>query len=186
MRLLITRHGQTHGNVKRIFLGDKDKLTKEGLAQAKKLALRLKDEKIDAIYSSPLLRAKQTAREIAKYHKHIKLVFVDELREGRAGSFEKKHYDEVDWDNMPADVESRTSIYKRAKKLVGKVFKKHPKSTVLFVGHNAVNKALIRSIKGLHPESKVHVPQSNTALTVCEISKKTHKFTIFNCTKHLE
>lgn len=168
-------------------MGEKDNLTKKGLAQAKKLALRLKDEKIDAIYSSPILRAKQTAKEIAKYHKHIKLVFVDELKEGRTGkSFHKKHYHEVDWNNLPHDAENRTRMYKRAKKLVGKVFKKHPKDTVLFVAHNAINKALIRSIKGLHPESKAHIPQGNTALTVCEISKKRHKFTIFNCTKHLE
>jgi broad specificity phosphatase PhoE len=43
-------------------------LNEEGKTQAKKLSERLKDEKIDIVYSSDLLRAFETAKLIAKPH----------------------------------------------------------------------------------------------------------------------
>ncbi|MFA4887357.1 MAG: histidine phosphatase family protein [Candidatus Nanoarchaeia archaeon] len=186
MKLLVTRHGETEGNVKRILAGVKDELTVKGVEQAKKLAKRLKNEKIDAIYSSPILRAKRTTEEIVKYHKNVDFHLVDELREGDLGSYKYKPMDRVDWNNLPSDVENKTSLYRRAKKIVNKAFKKYPKGTVLFVAHNGINKAIIRVIKNLHPEDKISIPQHNTALTVCEINSKGKKIKLFNCTKHLE
>lgn len=47
MKLIMARHGQTEENVKKIFQGHlPGKLTKLGEEQAKKLAERLKDEKL--------------------------------------------------------------------------------------------------------------------------------------------
>ena len=65
MRLILTRHGQTEENVKRILQGHMPgKLTPLGIEQAKKLASRLKDENIDAIYSSDLARTTDTTKEM--------------------------------------------------------------------------------------------------------------------------
>jgi broad specificity phosphatase PhoE len=49
--------------------------------QTQKVAKRLKNEKIDFIYSSDLKRASDTAKEIAKYHPHISIKLTQELRE---------------------------------------------------------------------------------------------------------
>ena len=83
MRLILTRHGETEENVAGISQGQllPGKLTDKGIEQAKKLASRLKDEKVDAIYSSDLARSADTAKIIAKYHSKVKFHLAKELRE---------------------------------------------------------------------------------------------------------
>lgn len=54
MRILIIRHGDPDYSI--------DSLTEKGWREAELLSYRLKDEKIDKIYCSPLGRAKDTAR----------------------------------------------------------------------------------------------------------------------------
>ena len=61
-----------------------------GKEQARRLALRLKVEKIDYIYSSDLERAANTAREISQYHPHTPITFVKDLREGDWGKIAGK------------------------------------------------------------------------------------------------
>jgi len=58
----LVRHGQTDWNVARRYQGQQDiPLIAEGLHQARTLALMMKDEDFNAIYSSDLQRAIQTA-----------------------------------------------------------------------------------------------------------------------------
>jgi len=65
MKLIITRHGKTKGNEKKLLQGSMDiGLSDEGKNQVKKLAKRLKNHKIELIFVSPLKRARQTAEEI--------------------------------------------------------------------------------------------------------------------------
>ena len=107
MILILTRHGETVLNKQGILQGHlPGELTDEGIMQAKKLAKRLKDEKIDAIYSSDLKRAADTAKEIAKLHPDAGFHLVKELREGDSGSFTGKKSSEVDWSKKPDDAES--------------------------------------------------------------------------------
>ena len=185
MRLIITWHGQTEGNNKRILSGVDDELSLEGKDQAKKLSLRLKDEHIDIIFSSPIQRAKETAEEIAKFHPKAKFILADELKEMELGSYLNKGFDEADWDNMSKDVESRTSMFNWVKFLFEKVYKIHSNQTILFVAHNALNKSLIRFLRGIDSEDKQSIPQDNTAITIFEISNDLNKEVLFNCTKHL-
>jgi probable phosphoglycerate mutase len=89
MKIILTRHGETIENRMGIAQGHlPGKLTEKGIGQAKKLALRLKDEKFDAIYSSDLARAADTAKEIIKFHPNVNAHFVKELRERNIGEFE--------------------------------------------------------------------------------------------------
>lgn len=77
MKLIITRHGETEENKAGIIQGYlPGHLSKTGIEQAKKVVLRLKDEKIDFIYSSDLDRAANTAKEIAKFHPDVPIEFV--------------------------------------------------------------------------------------------------------------
>ncbi len=73
MKVFLVRHGQSIANKIRICQGNQNKwtdtsLTYTGKTQARKVAERLKGEKFDIIYSSPLKRAKQTANIINKFH----------------------------------------------------------------------------------------------------------------------
>lgn len=70
MKLYFVRHGQTDANVSMSGSPSDDApLNLVGVKQAKKLAVELKDVKFDAIISSPLSRAKQTAELINENHR---------------------------------------------------------------------------------------------------------------------
>ena len=96
MKLIIARHGETIENQKEIIQGQRlGTLSENGIEQAKKLALRLKSEKIDYIYSSDLARAKDTTKEIIKFHQNVPIEYVKELRERNLGEFEGKTKKEI-------------------------------------------------------------------------------------------
>ncbi|MCK4521029.1 MAG: histidine phosphatase family protein, partial [Nanoarchaeota archaeon] len=142
-----------------------------------------------AIYSSDLARAADTAREIAKYHSNIPINFVKELRETYLGSLAGKKDIEIDWDNnRPDDIESRTSMRKRVKKLLDEVYEKYPNGSVLFVGHNGINTALITIILNKPEDYMAKIEnQHNTAVSIFEIKEdKNHKVHLMNCIKHLD
>ena len=188
MRLIITRHGETEENKKGILQGHlPGKLTKLGLEQAKKLALRLKDEKIDAIYSSDLARASDTAKEIAEFHPDAKLFFVQELREKDQGSLSGKLIKEIDW-NKPRDTEKKESMLKRAKIILEKAYKQYKGKTVVFVSHGGLINVLTALLmnKPLEDIKKIGHPV-NTSVSIFEIKDDNHHEAILvNCGKHLE
>ena len=65
-RLLFVRHGQSLGNLTGRFLGITDlDLSPLGAVQARRTADYLKDEKIDVIYASDLIRACHTAQPLS-------------------------------------------------------------------------------------------------------------------------
>ncbi len=64
-RIYLTRHGQTEWNLQKRMQGHKNSdLTSLGKEQAKALGLRMKDVELNAIYTSSLPRAMQTAELI--------------------------------------------------------------------------------------------------------------------------
>ncbi|MEJ2267677.1 MAG: histidine phosphatase family protein [Nanoarchaeota archaeon] len=115
-----------------------------------------------SFFSSPIIRAKETAQIIAKNHPNVEFIVVDELKEMELGSYLNKGFDEVDWDLIPDDVENRTSLYERAKIIIEKVLRKYPDKIILFVSHNAINKAMIRYLRNWSPEDRRSIPQGNT------------------------
>lgn len=93
VRLFLTRHGQTEWNKKGLLQGSKDSvLTELGIKQAKRLKERLKDEKIDIIYSSPLKRAFQTAEIISN---NVKIRIDCQLKEMHFGEWEGLTHEEI-------------------------------------------------------------------------------------------
>ncbi|WP_050799995.1 histidine phosphatase family protein [Streptomyces himastatinicus] len=91
MRLLLVRHGQTPSNL--IHALDTDmpgaELTPLGRQQAEGLVGRLADERIDALYASPLRRAQQTAAPLAR-DRGLEVVVREGIRELRAGDLEMR------------------------------------------------------------------------------------------------
>ena len=69
LHIYLFRHGQTVYNKKGIFTGWKDsKLTKQGINQAKTVARKLKNKKIDAAFQTQLSRSKDTLKQVLKFH----------------------------------------------------------------------------------------------------------------------
>ena len=67
VNIILIRHGETDWNTEQVFRGRIDvALNQVGLSQAEAVGLSLKDRTIDALYSSPLKRAFETAKMLAK------------------------------------------------------------------------------------------------------------------------
>lgn len=85
--ILMARHGETDWNRDSRFQGHADTtLNDAGREQARALAERLVDERIAAVYSSPLLRALETA-EIVAARLGLEVRTVEALREVDVGSW---------------------------------------------------------------------------------------------------
>jgi broad specificity phosphatase PhoE len=86
--LLLARHGESDWNRARRWQGHADRpLTETGRAQAADLAARLADVSMDAVYSSDLRRARETAAPVAETH-GLEVIEVTDLREVDVGSWE--------------------------------------------------------------------------------------------------
>ena len=86
--LILVRHGETDWNRAQRIQGHTDiALNETGLRQARAVARRLAAERIDAVVSSDLLRARQTAEAIAQACK-LEPVLEARLRERAFGAFE--------------------------------------------------------------------------------------------------
>ena len=95
-RIYLTRHGQTEWNLQKRMQGHKNSdLTALGKEQAKALGLRMKDVELNAIYTSSLPRAMQTA-ELIRGKNGIPVIPDDNLREIYLGCWEGMLFDEVE------------------------------------------------------------------------------------------
>jgi broad specificity phosphatase PhoE len=85
--ILLARHGQSDWNATRRWQGHADRLlTEKGRGQATALAERLAHIELDAVYSSDLRRAADTARIVAEAQ-GLELIQLSELREVDVGSW---------------------------------------------------------------------------------------------------
>jgi len=188
MKLTVVRHGETIENKKNILQGHlPGRLSDLGKEQAKKLALRLKSEKFDLIYSSDLARAADTAKEIIKYHKNTPIYYVEELRERNLGIYQGKKRGTVDWENLPRGVETVDKLKERVELFLGKLCEKCQEKSVLFVGHGFYIRILTSVILGESPESfiKIAKPKS-TSVFVFDVEKNAKgKIIMENCDSHL-
>lgn len=92
--LYLVRHGETEWNVRRLIQGHSDsKLTPTGITQARVLGESLRHIQFDAIFSSDLYRAQQTAELIALERK-LAVQTTKLLRERMFGRFEGKTFEE--------------------------------------------------------------------------------------------
>jgi len=93
MRIYIVRHGESHTNVSGRIMSSTDlALTDRGALQAEAAYEYLSDVKFDHVFSSPLLRARQTAEIICG--DKDKIVFCDELKEMLFGEMEGLTWEE--------------------------------------------------------------------------------------------
>lgn len=107
VRLLVWRHGQTTFNVERRFQGQTDvPLNALGREQAALAARYLAAMRPDAIYSSDLVRASETAGFLARLT-GLEVQLDKDLRERNGGSWEGMTADEIR-EQYPESVESWT------------------------------------------------------------------------------
>lgn len=111
-QIYLIRHCEAMGNRMRHFQGSTDcDISETGAVQLEYLKERFKDIKLDAVYSSPLIRAQKTAQAIA-YKKGLKIITRRNLAELHGGVVEDRPFKEAfnsipgladTWNNHPQD-----------------------------------------------------------------------------------
>lgn len=93
MQILLLRHAQTGYNEKKLINGQFDEpLSDAGRAQLPTIASLVKTTEFDVIYSSPLVRAFDTANAVAELHA-ARIIVDGRLTEANCGSFSGKPWD---------------------------------------------------------------------------------------------
>jgi len=88
MKLILVRHGETRWNRENRVVGHTGiALDSNGRRQVELLARKLENDSVSAIYSSPLIRARETAAAIARIHR-LRVIKDDALKEIDAGELE--------------------------------------------------------------------------------------------------
>ena len=130
-KLIIVRHGQTQMNVEGIFFGKLDPgLNEMGRVQCKKACDILKKHGYDAIYSSDLVRASETA-ELVNYLK-LPIKFDKRLQEIDFGIFEGLSYKEIK-EKYPVECEKSKNEWKTFDFVTGESLERLQSRAVEFV-----------------------------------------------------
>ena len=118
--LIMIRHGESTANVQRIISHDHGSypLTEKGRAQASLISEELMGLRLEEIYSSPILRARETADIIAS-KLGCNVVIDDRIRERSFGRLNNTKVDSINWKALLAEgayegVESWNEISRRA------------------------------------------------------------------------
>ncbi|MGQ0601724.1 MAG: histidine phosphatase family protein, partial [Anaerolineales bacterium] len=155
-------HGATQLTAEDRFSGQVGvDLSEEGRRQVQHLAVRLADDKVTAIYASPLSRTMDTARLLAEPHGHTPIAR-DGLREISHGRWEGLTRKEVEasfpeeyagWEMdpftfAPQGGESGVQVLARALPIIREIVTAHEGQNVLVVSHKATLRLLISSLLG--------------------------------------
>lgn len=165
--LIVIRHGETAWNRERRLQGQLDiPLNDTGLAQAQALAAALAGEPIDAVYSSDLSRAMQTAGPLAGTL-GLAVRAEPRLRERCYGALEGMTYAEVAeqrpedfarWqarvpDYAPDNGESLAAFHERVVEIALSLSRRHPGERIALVAHGGVLDCLYREATGMTLEA---------------------------------
>lgn len=159
MKIYLARHGQNEDNRNGILNGHRDSpLTDLGRAQAQEAAQNIIDHglQFDAVYSSPLSRAYETALIISDIVKQPDPVIHPLLIERDFGVMSGRPVESIKEYCAPDIIETDTITYflspdgaetfpdllKRAKKLLAEIYEKHSNEIVLLVGHGDMGKMI--------------------------------------------
>lgn len=160
MKIFLIRHGEDKDNAASILNGRRDEsLTEKGLQQAQVVAQKLKEYNIDCIYTSPLLRAHQTAQIISDII-GIEQIITDQLLiERDFGILTGRpvpdipvytdkiiNFDGVNYFLEVEGAESFSVLYGRAQKFLLEAQSDRANKIILIVSHGDIGKM----IRGAH------------------------------------
>ncbi|MEK7848661.1 MAG: histidine phosphatase family protein [Chloroflexota bacterium] len=199
MRLILVRHGQTQWNLeRRVQGGGSDvELNELGRHQAHTAGLALKDEKIDAIYSSPLRRARDTAREIARHHRRrvrVEPGFI-EMDAGDLDGLAFERLPQVhpafwkEWREGNGSIawpggESLEQMMERTWAAVERLRARHPKGTVVVAAHTFVVLCLMLKALDMPPGLFRRLRLEVGSITVLDLDGDRARLVKFNDTCH--
>ena len=201
-KFIFIRHGQSVANLNGICGGQTDfPLSENGKKQAEKTGEILKNEQIDAIYSSDLSRAYDTALAVAKHH-NLTVVTDKRLREISRGVWENLKHSEIRekyaeqynvWITNYALLcceggESPEEVQERFYNCVKEISEKHHNQRVVIAAHATAIRFFCAKILNVKKENIVkEVPAiENCALTYVNCENGMFTIEKYNSFNHLE
>ena len=183
LNLYIIRHGQTDSNLKNTYLGKTDiPLNDTGIQQAKAAAVRFSDVEFDVIYSSPLIRAVQTAQEIAdKRGLNIRLNYG--IAERDYGVFDNLTMQEIEekypeehsewmrnwFDYVVPEGESAAGVHKRTGEAMDRITENYKDKNIALVTHLGAARHMIANLLQLRLEDTYRFALDNCKAAVITI-----------------
>jgi|SRR5690625_4609496 len=188
MRIGFVRHGQTKWNEAGRAQGHSDiPLNMTGKREAHLIGKRLAQEDWDLVFSSDLLRAKNTA-EIIVQQKHLPHIIDERLRERHGGKIEGTTEAEriekwgESWRSLNLGIETGEQMSERGLDFLEEMIPKYYPKNLLIVSHGAFLKQLLRT---LTPEENVEASLANCSLTILKTTKSTWELQLHNCLNHM-
>jgi alpha-ribazole phosphatase/probable phosphoglycerate mutase len=183
MLIRIARHGESEGNFAGSLQGSRfdTPLSARGRRQAEALAIRLAEEGIDAVWSSPMVRARETAAIVAAPH-GITLSVDADLVEFDWGVWSGRPFDGIleqevssvrarwrsgETDLAPAEGESPARAGLRAERFLGRLRATGARAP-LVVAHGRFNRILMAIVLGRPLSRMDEIRQRNGSLSVFE------------------
>ena len=199
--IYVIRHVEAEGNLYRMMQGRWDGgVTTLGSMQRDALSLRFKDIKIDALYSSPLYRARFTATAITRFHE------LDIRIDPRLSEIDSGHWEAIPFGNLIMEdgeqfnnflkkpeefkVEGAETFYdvqKRAMAALIEIAEKHEGQTVAITSHGVAIRCALTGVLGLRLNDIETVPIFNNT-GVARLFYENGRFTAeyINDDSHLE
>jgi len=154
---------------------------------------------VDAIYSSPLLRARQTAEAIAKPH-GLLVQIADSLTEVDVGLWEGRPWDEIQETDPVAykafmedatvnpylGGETLNVVLARSEPAFRRLVADNLGRRIVVVAHNVVNRAYLAHLMGIPLARYRSIPQDNCGLTVLRYRDGQPKVVTINGVFHLD
>jgi alpha-ribazole phosphatase len=182
MRLVLVRHAEVEESARGRCYGTLDVgLSEAGRAQAATLARALSGEPLEAVVSSPRVRALETAAPIARPH-GVEVAIEPGLRELDFGELEGRTYDEIaaslpdvyaQWMTTPTAVrfpggESYADLRTRALAVVAALRDAHDDATVVAVTHGGVVRAVVSEALGIPQERIFRIAVGPASVSIVE------------------
>jgi alpha-ribazole phosphatase len=166
-KVWLIRHAATESMEGRCYGWHDVPLAQTGIDQAKHLATRLAQSRMDVVYASPLRRALETARILAEPH-DAPVETHGGLAEIHFGDFEGLSYDEIQkrfpdiyhlWMHQPTAVrfpngEDFRGFQRRALAFVDSIVARHVGKSIAVVTHAGVVRILLADALGI-PDSHI-------------------------------
>ncbi|MDQ6773433.1 MAG: histidine phosphatase family protein [Candidatus Dormibacteraeota bacterium] len=178
-RILFVRHGQSTWNAEHRVQGQADPpLSERGREQAARLAARLKGRRVAALYSSDLLRARETAAPLerafgceATLDAGLREIALGEW-EGLTGAEIEAAYPDLwrawtrhpDWDLVPGG-ERAAAFQARVRQAVALILAHHAGQEVVCVTHGGVIQSTLGDLVGRATDGVFPFVIANTSLT---------------------
>jgi len=176
MKILLLRHGETDTNLRGLThkRGAQEGLNKTGQEQARHLADVCKSHGVQALYSSPELRATETARIISK-EIGLEPLILEDLAERHWGAWEGHPWSDIvarlrpmsiqeRYTFVPPNGESWEQMERRLKKMIAIIQSKS--TTAAVITHGGALRALMPALKGEPLDTSLQYDFRNASVTI--------------------